>query len=335
MGARSQPLVLAISTAGFDRHSILYELYEHAKRVEEIPALDPTFLPWLYEAPPDADWTDESVWHAANPALGDFRSLEEMRIAAKRAAQIPAQQNTFRRLYLNQWTQQAERWLDMATWDQCQALVSRDALRGRPCYAGLDLASTTDLTALVLVFPDEDGGYDVLPFFWVPAETLRQRVSRDRVPYDQWRDADVLTVTAGNRCDYDVVREDIRALADEFDIQEIAYDRWGATQLVTQLEQDGASCVPIGQGFASLSAPSKELERLVLGGDLRHGAHPILRWMAGNVAREQDAAGNIKPSKKASTERIDGIVALVMALDRASRHGAATSIYETEEVFVV
>jgi phage terminase large subunit-like protein len=340
MGARSQPLLFAISTAGFDRHSILWELYAHARNVAQDPDLDPSFLSLLFEAPIEADWTDEQVWHAANPALGDFRSLEEMRIAAKRAQAIPAQQNTFRRLYLNQWTEQDQRWLDMTTWDLGAALVDRDALRGRMCYAGLDLASTRDVTAFVLVFPDDDGGYDVLPFFWVPADTMHARVSRDRVPYDQWagesRDHGApLRTTPGNVCDYDVIREQIRDLAEEFEIKEIAYDRWGATQLVTQLQADGATCVPIGQGFASMSAPMKELDKLVASGDLRHGGHPVLRWMAGNVAIEQDAAGNVKPSKKKSSEKIDGIVALVMAIDRATRNAHAGSVYDSSEVFAV
>jgi phage terminase large subunit-like protein len=337
MGARTQPLMFAISTAGYDRHSILWELYDHAKKVEETPDLDPSFLPLLYEAPREADWLDEKVWKAANPALGDFRSLDEMRIAANRAKAIPAQQNTFRRLYLNQWTEQAERWIDMSTWDLGATPVDREGLRGRPCYLGLDLASTRDVTALVAVFPDDDGGFDVLPFFWVPEDTMTARVTRDRVPYDQWQSDGQLFTTSGNVCDYDVIREFVRELADEFDIREIAFDRWGATQLVTQLQGDGATCVPIGQGFASLSAPTKELEKLILSGQVRHGGHPVLRWMAGNVAVEQDPAGNVKPSKKKSTERIDGVVALVMALDRAIRTEHATSVYDADnaEVFAV
>jgi phage terminase large subunit-like protein len=334
-GGRVQPLMIAISTAGYDRHSVLWEMYSHAKRVIQDPSLDPTFLPILYEAPSDADWTDEAVWAAANPALGDFRSLEDMRILAVRAKQIPAQQNTFRRLYLNQWTEQAERWLDMATWDTCAGAVDLAALAGRPCYAGLDLASTRDVTALVLVFPDDEGGYDVVPHFWVPGNMMADRVRRDRVPYDQWHRDGFLHVTDGDVCDYEAVRATIRALAEQFDIREIAYDRWGAVPLVTQLQADGAQCFPLGQGFASLSSPSKDLEKLVVSQQIRHGGHPVLRWMAENVAVEQDAAGNVKPSKKRSTEKIDGIVALIMALDRASRHVETESVYEHAGVFAV
>ena len=335
MGAREQPLMFAISTAGFDRHSILYELYDHGRKVLEDPSLDPTFLPILYEAPQDADWTDEKVWQQANPALGDFRSIEEMRVAAQRAKAIPAQQNTFRRLYLNQWTEQDERWIDLATWDRGADPVDLESLEGRQCYAGLDLASTKDVTALVLVFPDDDGGYDVLAFFWVPIDTLHERVSRDRVPYDRWLSDGFLLKTDGNVCDYDTIREAIRDLSERYDIREIAFDRWGATQLVTQLQSDGATCVPFGQGFGSMAAPTKELDKLVAEGSLRHGGHPVLRWMAGNVATEQDAAGNLKPSKKKSREKIDGIVALIMAVDRATRNTGSTSVYDRDgaEVF--
>lgn len=328
-GARSQPMMIAITTAGFDRTSILWELYAHAKTVLQDPARDPTFLPLLFEAPVDADWTDETVWQRANPALGDFRSLEEMRIACQRAKAIPAQQNTFRRLYLNQWTEQDERWIDIATWDRCQGAVDLDSLAGRECYAGLDLASTEDFTALVLVFPDGEGAYDVAPFFWLPEDTLAKRRRKSVAPYDAW-DSDVLRTTSGNRADYDVIREQIRELSERYDIREIAYDRWGATQLVTQLQADGATCVPFGQGFASMSAPMKELDKLIASGALRHGGHPVLRWMAGNVAIEQDAAGNLKPSKKKSTEKIDGIVALVMAIDRATRHADTSSVWESD-----
>ncbi len=336
-GARAQPLMIAITTAGFDRQSILWELYSHAKNVLANPALDPTFLPLLFEAPIDADWTDEQVWQAANPALGDFRSIEEMRIMADRAKAIPAQQNTFRRLYLNQWTEQDERWIDLATWDRGNGAVDVDSLAGRECYAGLDLASTRDVTAFVLVFPNDDGTLDVLPYFWVPDESLRERVRRDRVKYDEWLREGWIRSTPGNVCDYDVVREHIRELSEQFDIREVAYDRWGATQLVTQLQADGAVVSPMGQGFGSLSAPTKEFDKLIAGGLIRHGGHPVLRWMAGNVAIEQDAAGNVKPSKKKSTEKIDGIVALIMAVDRATRHAHEGSVYDqpNAEIFAV
>jgi phage terminase large subunit-like protein len=327
-GARDQPLIIAISTAGYDRHSILWELYAHAVKVREDPALDPSFLPILYEAPIDADWTDERVWHEANPALGDFRSLDEMRVAAARAKEIPAQENIFRRLYLNQWTEQASRWIAMASWDACK--VTPAPLLGRRCYVGLDLSSTTDLTAIVGVFPDADGGgFDVRAAFFIPADRVRDRVRRDRVPYDQWIREGRITATPGPVVDYEAVRRTLNEWAELYDVREIAFDPWNATDLVTRLiEQDGFTCVKTRQGFPSLSAPSKALQTAILGRTLRHDGDPVLRWNMSNVSIESDAAGNIKPSKARSTEKIDGVVALVMAIDRLERNAVTREKFQ-------
>jgi phage terminase large subunit-like protein len=332
-GARSQPYMIAITTAGYDRHSILWELYAHAKKVLENPSLDPTFLPIIFEAPVDADWTDEKVWKKANPALGDFRSLEEMRIAAARAKEIPAQENTFRRLYLNQWTEQAERWISMPAWDACQH--SAENLTGRRCYIGMDLASTKDLTALVAVFPDDEG-FDVRAAFFVPQDSILERARRDRVPYDQWAREGVLTATSGNVVDYEAVRRQIQDWAAEFDVRTIAFDPWNATDLVTRLqEHDGFTCVPMRQGFASLSAPTKTLEAAILSKTLRHDGHPVLRWNIGNISVESDPTGNLKISKKVSTERIDGAAALVMAVDQMNRNNSVGTVSAEEAVFIV
>jgi phage terminase large subunit-like protein len=321
-GARAQPYMIAITTAGYDRHSILWELYSHAKKVAENPALDPTFLPLLYEAPIDADWTDEKVWKQSNPALGDFRSIEEMRTMAARAKEIPAQENTFRRLYLNQWTEQAARWISMAAWDKCLAPVERVHLRGRRCYVAMDLSSTKDLTALIAAFPDDDG-VDILAQFFVPKESIRDRANRDRVPYDQWERDGYLIATPGNVVNYEAVRQQLKDWAAEFNVAIVAYDPWNATDLVTRLELvDGFTCVPMRQGFQSLSAPTKSLEKMVLSKTLRHDGHPVLRWNMSNVSVETDPSGNLKPSKKVSTERIDGAVALIMVIDVVERNQA-------------
>jgi phage terminase large subunit-like protein len=210
--------------------------------------------------------------------------------------------------------------------------VDPEKLRGRPCFAGLDLASVSDLTAFVLLFPED--GNAVLPFFWVPRATALKRQDKAIQPcYVAWAEQGCMELTPGNVCDYDCVRTKIRELGEMFNIRQIAFDRWGATQLSTQLEGDGFEMVAFGQGYASLSAPSKELEKLVLGSDLKHGGHPVLRWNAGNVMLETDAAGNIKPSKKKSSDKIDGIVALVMALGRAIvREEPPRSIYSTRGV---
>jgi phage terminase large subunit-like protein len=182
MGARSQPLIVAITTAGWDRNSICWEMHSYAEQVRDGIVSDDTFLPVIYAAGMDEDWLDEKVWRRVNPALDDFRSLDEMRVSAKRAQKLPAQQNVFRRLYLNQWTEQAQRWIDMAVWDGCAGEVDLEALKGRRCFVGVDLGSTSDLTAAVMVFPDEEGGYDVVPHFWVPADTVAEGRSRGACP---------------------------------------------------------------------------------------------------------------------------------------------------------
>jgi len=324
-GARLQPLVICISTAGYDRHSILWELYQHAKKVQETPELDPSFLSVIYEAPIDADWTSEDVWRAANPALGDFRSLDELRAACKRAQEIPAQENVFRRLYLNQWTEQATRWIGLDAWDLCRAPIDQAALVGRRCYVGLDLSTTTDLTAAVAVFPDDDGnGFAVIASFFVPAERIRTRAQRDKVPYDEWARRGYLTATPGPTVDYEQVRAHLQDWRDLYDVRIVAFDPWNATDLVTRLENvDGFTCVKIRQGKASLSAPSKAFEKSILEKNLRHDGNPILRWNVGNAAVDVDNAGNIQPSKSKSTERIDGVYALVMAIDAMHRDGGA------------
>jgi len=198
----------------------------------------------------------------------------------------------------------------------------RASLKGRRCYVGMDLSSTRDLTALVAVFPDDDG-FDVLAQFFVPSESIRERVTRDRVPYDEWAKQGFLIRTPGNVVDYEYIRQIIKDWAAEFRLQEIAFDPWNATDLVTRLqEQDGFACVPMRQGFASLSAPTKSLEKAILSKTLRHDGHPVLRWNVSNVSVEADATGNLKISKKVSTERIDGVAALIMAVDRMDRNNS-------------
>ena len=322
MGARRQPLTVVITTAGWDRDSICWELHAYAERVRDGSIVDPTFLPVLYGAPLEADWLDERVWRAANPALGDFRSLDEMRVAAQQAREVPARQNTFRRLYLCQWTESSSRWLDPAQWAACAGPIHAAelpaAMMGRSCVIGLDLSSTTDITMAVAVFADGAGGYDVIAHGWLPEDDLHARMQRDRAPYALWAQDGYLTLTPGARVDYGAVRAWLQDWATAYPIQEIAYDPWNATGLVAELSQDGATCVEIRQGFGSLSAPSKALEALLAARAIRHGGNPILSRHAGAAVVRQDPAGNIKPDKARSGERIDGIVALVTALARAT-----------------
>jgi len=330
--ARLQPIFFAITTAGYDRHSICFEQHEYARKVAEGIVDDPSFLPVLYYAKDDDDWTDEKVWYKCNPSLDHTISINSVREACKMAQETPALENTFRQLRLNQWVKQESRFLPMSHWDACLPLEDLDS--DGEMYAGLDLASTTDIAAFVMVHINDDGTFDVMPHFWIPEETLRTK--HDHEMYAQWVDAGYIETTPGNTIDYNAIREKVRDLGERYQILEIAYDRWNASQLVRDLEDDGATMVPFGQGFQSMSGPTKELLNLVLGHKIRHGGNPVLRWMADNMVVRKDPAGNLKPDKEKSTEKIDGIVALIMALDRAIRHeGDGESVYETRGIIAL
>lgn len=316
MGSRRQPLLFNITTAGWDRHSICWEIWDYAIKVRDGIIEDESFLPVIYETDPEDDWTLEETWAKANPNLGVSVKPEFLRKECRRAVETPSFENTFRRLYLNQWTEQSCRWLSMDKWRECANPVSLESLEGESCYAGLDLSATTDLSALGLLFP-RPGGYHYFPFFWMPEEGIHRRSKRDRVPLDDWAKAGFIEATPGEAIDYDRIRARINELGERFQFMELAIDRWNATQITTQLDGDGFNVLGYGQGFASMSSPSKELEKLVLTKGLAHNANPVLDWMASNVAIKEDAAGNIKPDKANSGDRIDGIVALVMALGRA------------------
>jgi phage terminase large subunit-like protein len=310
--SRKQPIFISITTAGFDRHSICWEVWDYAKKVRDGIILDPYFLPVIYEMPEDADWTDRSVWRGVNPNFGVSVPSEYLEEAFNRAVSIPAYENTFRNLHLNQWVEQAVRWFSMEKWDA--GAEDPDVPYGAECWCGLDLSTTTDISAFVMAFPKPDGGFAIECRFWVPAESSHERERRDRVPYSQWIRDGLITATPGASVDYDCIRRDLNELREKFNVRQIAIDRWNANQLAHQLQADQFEVGFFGQGFASMNSPAKHLESLIADGTLAHGGHPVLRWMASNVAVETDAAGNIKPSKKASTERIDGIVALCMAL---------------------
>ena len=336
MGKRRQPLMIMITTAGYDRNSICWEQHEYARQVAEGVIDDPTFYPAIWAAGEDDDWTAPATWRKANPNYGVSVREEFLRQECITALASPAYQNTFRRLYLNQWTSQESRWLDMRAWDACGQ--APPDLAGRACYGGLDLATTTDVAAFVLCFPPAKEGepYWLLPHFWVPGDNMIERVRRDRVPYDAWCRDGLMSATSGNVIDYGVIERDIITLGVKYQIKEIAFDRWGAAQMSQNLTAAGFEMVQMGQGFASMAAPTKEMLRLVLGHQVGHGANPVLRWMADNLVVEQDAAGNVKPSKAKSREKIDGMVAAVMALDRATRNGGeAASVYEERGVLTL
>lgn len=330
--ARMQPLYFLITTAGTDTHSICYETHQKAKDIIEGRKIDPTFYPVIYGADESDDWTDPKVWKKANPSLDITVGIDKVKAACESAKQNPGEENAFRQLRLNQWVKQAVRWMPMEKWDKCAFSIDEDELEGRVCYGGLDLSSTTDITSFVLVFPplDEEDKYIILPYFWIPEDNLTLRVNRDHVPYDVWERQGCLQTTEGNVVHYGFIEQFIERLGERFNIREIAFDRWGAVQMVQNLESMGFTVVPFGQGFKDMSPPTKELMKLVLEQKIAHGSHPVLRWNMDNIYIRTDPAGNIKADKEKSTEKIDGAVATIMALDRAIRcgndHGA--SVYD-------
>ena len=317
MGARLQPMQLAITTAGVDFDGVCYEQRDYGVKVLEEVVEDREYFAFICELDDGDDWLDEDNWRKGNPNLGVSVRLEELRTAAKRAAAIPSQQNDFRTKRLDEWTQQQTRWLDMEAW---RALPQEEVpFVGRKCYAGLDLSSTRDVSALVLVFPPDQlvRTWALLPFMWVPhAAVLRAKQER-RAPYDAWVRDGWLNETPGNVIDYDFIRAKVQDLGELYRIKEIGYDPYNATQLIVQLESDGFSMVKMRQGVQTLHAPCKELERLITAGEINPTRSPVLRWMASNVTVIRDSNGNMKPSRENERLKIDGIVAAIMGLGRA------------------
>jgi phage terminase large subunit-like protein len=385
-GARRQPLIVAATTAGVDRHSICWELHDHALKVRDGIIENPNLLVVIYAADEAEDrkdpeyWKREETWAAANPNYGVSVKPDFLRERCQFAISNAAAENNFKRLYLNLWTEQVTRWLPMDRWDQCADPIPLEELRGRPCWAGLDLASRTDLTALALVFPPKDlpagddpgnsipsedvpdeeqvsagacssfapssevekqepapARWDVLLWYWVPEDGARERAQRDRVPYLNWIRDGLIEATPGEVTDYSYIRKRLRELAGQYSIQEIGFDPWNATQIATELgEQDGFTMVEVRQGTQTLSEPMKLLSSQVLKRELRHGGNPVLRWNASNIAVHTDSNGNIKPDKKASSERVDGVVAVIIALSRAMvGMGSGASVYETRGLTVL
>ena len=331
--ARMQPLYFLITTAGTDTNSICYETHQKAKDILEGRKIDSTFYPVIFGADEGEDWTSPKVWKKANPSLGETIGMDKVQAACDSARQNPGEENSFRQLRLNQWVKQAVRWMPMEKWDKCDFAVNEEELEGRVCYGGLDLSSTSDLTAFVLVFPPlgEEDRFQILPYFWIPEETLALRVNRDHVPYDVWERQGFIQTTEGNVVHYGFIEKFIERLGERFNIREIAFDRWGAVQMVQNLENMGFTVVPFGQGFKDMSPPTKELMKLTLEQKIAHGGNPVLRWNMDNIFIRTDPAGNIKADKEKSTEKIDGAIATIMALDRAIRCGNDTgeSVYDS------
>jgi len=340
-GARKSPLNISITTAGTAEPTLWLDLHNYARKVQDGTVVDSSFMPAIWAAKKDDKWDDPEVWAKCNPSLGTTVDVEFYEQECTKAKALPSYQNAFRRLYLNQPTEQLNRFIDMQAWDSCEEPYTAEELKGRECYAGLDLSSTLDLTALVLVFPrteEEGDGFDLLPYFFVPNENIARRQHDDGVPYIQWRDSvpPALIATEGDVVDYSFIKKKVLELHIHYNIREVIVDRWCATQLAVQLEQEGLNVGFFGQGYRSMSAPCKHLEAMVMGKRLRHGGHPVLRFCASVCASEEDAAGNIKLSKRRSTERIDGLVATVMGIGRANAAtDSAKSKYESQDMEIL
>jgi phage terminase large subunit-like protein len=337
LGKTTQPLMFAITNSGYDRNSVCYRQREYSEKVLNGIIPDDTWFAWICGLDPEdiedpAGWENEANWPKANPCWGTAIKLAEMREQATKAKGDPSSLNTFLRFRLCVWTTSYSAWMPMDKWDLCKLQVDREKLRGRRCFGGLDLSTTTDVSAFVLIFEpvDEDPRYRVLPYFFLPKDNIQFRCRRDRVPYDVWAREGIFELTEGTVIDYRFIRARINALRDEFDFIEIGLDRWNSTDIARDLTDDGFELVKIGQGFASMFAPTKRLKELVLTGELAHDGNAVLRWMASNVIVQTDPAGNVKPDKSKSREKIDGIVALIMAVT-----GIMSASNSTFEPFVM
>jgi phage terminase large subunit-like protein len=327
--ARRQPLMIGITTHGWDRQSFCYAQYEYARKVLEGILQDDRFFAFVAMLDDGADWQDEREWQKCNPNFGKSVKVEYLREQATRAKNDPTALNAFLRLHLNCWTQQDERVILPQKWAACAGVAATEdpvmvrarwlqELRGKTAIAALDLSTKLDLSTDVLLFPKQPGLTKprVLPFFFCPEQAIEERSKRDRVHYQVWARQGFLLPTPGNVVDYDFIRETHRKLANEYQIQETAFDPWNATQISTQLQGDGMVMWEHQQGFRSMSDPTKELLKMIEAAEFEHGNNPVLTWMADNLVVSQDPAGNLKPDKARAREKIDGIVALVMCISR-------------------
>ncbi|MBL1436836.1 MAG: terminase large subunit [Rhodobacteraceae bacterium] len=316
MGARDNPLMCVISTQAADDHAVMSELVDYGIKVNDGEITDKSFHLTLFTAPESDDPWRPETWAKANPALGDFRSLEDVERQALQAERVPSRENAFRNLILNQRVAAHVRFIAKAEWDVNGRPVDLEALKGRVCYGGLDLSASRDLTAFVLVFPNDRGGFDVVPQFFLPEKNIKDKSEADRVPYDLWAKQGFLTLNPGATVDPSFVAHAMAEAATLYDIRTIAYDRWRIENIQRELAEIGCDVPlePFGQGFKDMAPAVDKLERMVAETKLSHAGHPILTYCAANAVVERDAAGNRKLAKHKSSGRIDGLVALAMAL---------------------
>lgn len=334
MGARRQPLTVAITTAGHDRTSLCWELDQKARAILRGEERDDSFLPVVYGADESDDWTDPKVWAKANPSLGKTLKLDFLREACESAKKNPAEENTFRNLHLNQWTEQSVRAIPMRDWDDCGQPFDWRELTGEACYLGVDLATTRDVAALACVFPRSDGSFKVLPHFWIPRDNADIRAKQDKGRVLRYVEQGHVTATPGNETDYAAIRAKVMECCRTFRVQKLAFDPWNAAGFTQGLVNDGfreENLVKFPQSIANFTEPTKRLIELVIAHKFNHGGNPVLRWMASNFAARVDASGNQRPDKGASSEKIDGIVAAIMGLGLAITDADnGTTVYERE-----
>jgi phage terminase large subunit-like protein len=342
-GAREQPLVFIITTAGSNFNSICYELYDYAKKVKAGIIADESFFPLIYEAEQSDDWSSEETWRKANPSLGETISIEYLREKAKQAEGMPGLISTFKRYHLNVWTQAENKWVDLKVWNENFIHeIKEEELKGMLCFAGLDLSSTHDLTAFVLLFHHEENDdyhLDIVPRFFIPERKLYDEKNKWRNEYRVWADQGLLHVIPGDVIDYRYVKNQILKDHEVHNIISMNVDRlFQGHQLILELQEEGLNIVPFGQGFYSMSTPSKEFERLILSKKLNHGNNAVLSWMVDGLSMKTDPAGSIKPDKASSTSKIDGIVALIMAIDRWLREigsERSKSVYDDRGLVII
>jgi phage terminase large subunit-like protein len=326
--AREQQLIFAITTAGDDKKSICYELHEYALKVQNGTVIDDNFLPILYALDEKEDWEDENNWIKVNPGMGETIEIEKVRVAYREAKEIPAKQNLFRQLRLNQWTQQAIRYIDMGLWRKQGGIVREEDLLGRKCYGGLDLSTVSDFSFLAWLFPDLDDSeaVDVLCRVWCPEEKIYDKRNRYADSYQVWEREGYLTATPGRTIKYGVIKNQIMEDSKKFNIQGLHVDALFQGQAMVEelILNMGEEIVTImKQGFISYAMPMKAFERRYLEEKIHHGNNPVLNFCADNLMVSMDAAGNLKPDKEKSDEKIDGISALVMGFDLVERNKEA------------
>jgi len=311
MGARTDPFMEIITTAGFNRTSPCYRYRNVAIKVLEGTLVQDDMFPTIFTLDDNDDWENPDVWRKANPNLGVSLRMEYMEDRYKAAKNNPSKLYEFKTKNLNLWVDSAEVWIPDTEWMACD--FGEEDLTALDCFGGLDLSSTRDLSAFALCFQKPDGTDAYLWYFWMPEDNIRERVTNDRVPYDLWIQQGYIRTTPGNVTDYDFIQADILELYAKFKIKSIAFDRWNSSQLVINMMSEGVDMVPFGQGFGSMGAPTKEFERMTFTKKINHMGNPVMRWMISNVAIQRDPAGNIKIDKAKASEKVDGAVAAVMA----------------------